>query len=134
MHVCEPFRNSSRARADSEARVSTRGSHAHHERHEREERGATIVSAATYAHIAAWTLIGLVFAAAFVQGSDFASTKPVASFWGGVIGLSAFFAWLAIDEEDGPDYSGSDTEDEDGPEGTDASGPTQLKKPPGKLD
>ena len=126
-----------RARAEREprrARVSTRGTQAHHERHEREERSAIIASASTYAHVAAWSVIGLVFAAAAVQGSDFASTKQSASIWGGVIGLAAFFAWLAVDEEEGGDYEESDTDDEDGLEGTDASGPTQRKKPPGKLD
>lgn len=49
---------------------------------------------------ASWAILGVVFAAAIWQGADFASTKPAATAWGAVIGLAAFFAWLAVDVEE----------------------------------
>ena len=59
----------------------------------------------------AWGLLSVVFAFAYYQGADFASTKDSATVWGGVIGLTAFFAWLAVDEEE---VDRDDEEDEDG--------------------
>jgi len=48
----------------------------------------------------AWGVLAIVFAAAYVQGFEFASDKSSATVWGGAIGLSAFFAWIAVVEED----------------------------------
>ena len=54
----------------------------------------------------------VVFAAAAYQGAEFASTKPSATAWGGVIGFAAFLAWLAVDEEEACEGGGAQ-EDED---------------------
>lgn len=45
----------------------------------------------------AWTLLAIVFAAAYASGSNFASTKDSATLWGALIGVAAFLAWLAVD-------------------------------------
>jgi hypothetical protein len=45
-------------------------------------------------------VLGVVFAAALWQGSDFASTKDSSTLWGASLGLAAFFAWLAVDVEE----------------------------------
>ena len=45
----------------------------------------------------AWGLLATVFGCAFYQGSEFASDKDSATLWGVVIGLAAYFAWLAVD-------------------------------------
>lgn len=71
---------------------------------------------------ASWLLIGTVFAGAFIQGSDFASTKDTATVWGAVIGFAAYFAWLAVDLdeqaiEDGKEAADS-TEESDKDEQT----------------
>ena len=76
-------------------------------------------------HYAAWALLVLVFASAYAQGADFASTKGTATAWGGVIGLAAYFAWLAVDEAEAQEEEaaqegggeGSSDEDEEGEEG-----------------
>ena len=60
-------------------------------------------------HYGAWALLGLVFAAAAFQGADFASHKFSASLWGGIIGLAAFLAFLAVDEEE----AGEDVDDDE---------------------
>ena len=60
----------------------------------------------------AWLLLSAVFAAAYVQGTEFAATKDSASGWGGVIGLSAFFAWLAVDYDEEEVAEGSSGSDE----------------------
>lgn len=66
---------------------------------------------------AAWLLLLAVFGAAYVQGAEFAATKESASAWGVVIGLSAFFAWLAVDENEaagwGDDELVDDIEEEE---------------------
>jgi predicted NAD-dependent protein-ADP-ribosyltransferase YbiA (DUF1768 family) len=50
--------------------------------------------------LAAWAILGVVFVVAYLQGPQFASTKDTATVWGALIGLAAFFAWLAVDEDD----------------------------------
>ena len=67
------------------------------------------------AHASAWAVLAAVLVAAWWQGSDFASTKPTATFWGAVIGLAAFFAWLAVDLPDDKDEEadGDSEEEED---------------------
>ena len=55
---------------------------------------------ARYAFYTAWGLITVVFACAYWQGADFASTKDSATVWGAIIGLAAFFAWLAVDDDE----------------------------------
>ena len=91
-------------------------------------------------------MLALVFAAAGCQGADFASTKPTATVWGGVIGLAAFFAWLAVDEEEATsdvhDDEDDDEDDDDDGEGAakveqpDRAVPDRASgsKPPDKLD
>lgn len=94
-----------------------------------------------FSRYTSWLLLGFVFAAAGYQGADFASTKPVATVWGGVIGLAAFFAWLAVDEEeiagyeeDG-DYDDEDYTDDDDDDGSPgASERPSSVKPPEKID
>ena len=54
--------------------------------------------------VAAWSTLCVVFACAWVYGNEFASTKESATVWGGVIGLAAFFAWLAVLEDDAADH------------------------------
>ena len=49
---------------------------------------------------ASWGILGVVFCVAYLQGAQFASTKETATVWGALIGLAAFFAWLAVDEDD----------------------------------
>ena len=63
----------------------------------------------TFSFYAAWTLLVGLFACAYVQGSEFASTKETATVFGCVIGLAAFFSWLAVEDDD---YE-EDEEDED---------------------
>ena len=67
------------------------------------------------AHASAWAVLAAVLVAAWWQGSDFASTKSTATFWGAVIGLAAFFAWLAVDLHDEKDKEadGDSEEEED---------------------
>ena len=48
----------------------------------------------------AWGTLAVVFVAAYWQGAAFASTKESATVWGGVLGLAAFFAWLAADADE----------------------------------
>ena len=59
---------------------------------------------------AAWLIIAFVYGMAYTQGSEFASTKKEATFFGCVIGLAAFFAWLGVDL----DKSDDEDLDEDG--------------------
>ena len=67
-----------------------------------------------FAHASAWAVLAAVLVAAWWQGSDFASTKPTATFWGAAIGLAAFFAWLAVDLPDYKDEEANgDSEEED---------------------
>ena len=67
------------------------------------------------AHASAWAVLAAVLVAAWWQGSDFASTKSTATFWGAVIGLAAFFAWLAVDlpDEKDKEADGDSEEEED---------------------
>ena len=59
----------------------------------------------------AWLVLAAVFAAAWVQGAEFASEKDSATFWGCVIGFAAFLAWLAVeDEADDDDSEGEEDE------------------------
>ena len=69
-------------------------------------------SLAKLANYGSWSLLSVVFAAAAYQGAEFASTKPSATAWGGVIGFAAFLAWLAVDEEEACEGGGAQ-EDED---------------------
>ena len=46
-----------------------------------------------------WIIIAGIGAAAYLQGDQFASTKDSATVVGVFIGLAAFFAWVAVDEE-----------------------------------
>ena len=69
-------------------------------------------ASSTLASAVAWLLLSAVFAAAYVQGTEFAATKDSASVWGGVIGLSAFFAWLAVDYDEEEVAEGSSGSDE----------------------
>jgi hypothetical protein len=96
----------------------------------------------------AWLLLGLVFAAALYQGADFGATKPAASAWGAVIGLAAFLAWLAVDEEEACELDeggGGDDDDDDNDGDDDGSEETERAsegvrrsrtgtKPPGKME
>ena len=63
----------------------------------------------TFSFYAAWTLLVGLFACAYVQGAEFASTKETATVFGCVIGLAAFFSWLAVEDDDCEE----DEEDED---------------------
>ena len=63
----------------------------------------------TFSFYAAWTLLLGLFACAYVQGAEFASTKETATVFGCVIGLAAFFSWLAVEDDDEDD---EDDEDE----------------------
>ena len=93
--------------------------------------GATGSALARAAHLCAWSLLCAVFAAAAYQGSEFASTKPSATAWGGVIGLAAFCAWLAVDEDEAA--SEEDVEDEESEEEQEV-GQKAAKTSAGKLD
>ena len=65
----------------------------------------------TVAGYGAWLVLAAVFAAAWVQGAEFASEKDSATFWGCVIGFAAFLAWLAVeDEADDADSEGEEDE------------------------
>ena len=70
---------------------------------------AATVTAARTSQGVAWLLLGVIAVAAAVQGSDFASTKPTATAWGALIGVAAFFGWLAVDIEE--EASGADEDD-----------------------
>ena len=76
-------------------------------------------ASSTLASAVAWLLLSAVFAAAYVQGTEFAATKDSASVWGGVIGLSAFFAWLAVDYDEEEVAEGSSEGEEGSDEGSD---------------
>mmetsp|Transcript_11729 Transcript_11729/g.27091 ORF Transcript_11729/g.27091 Transcript_11729/m.27091 type:complete len:101 (+) Transcript_11729:869-1171(+) len=54
----------------------------------------------TTSTILAWAILLLVFAAAWLQGAEFASTKDEATVFGAAIGLAAFFAWLGVEDDD----------------------------------
>ena len=77
----------------------------------------------TFSFYAAWTLLLGLFACAYVQGADFASTKESATVFGCVIGLAAFFSWLAVEDDD---EDGDDEDDED--ESSVGNGETVKKK------
>ncbi|KAL1519467.1 hypothetical protein AB1Y20_022987 [Prymnesium parvum] len=62
---------------------------------------ATCPGAASRACFAAWGLLISAFTTAFCQGPRFANDKESALLWGSVIGLASFFAWLAIENDDG---------------------------------
>ncbi len=66
----------------------------------------------TFSFYAAWTLLLGLFACAYVQGAEFASTKETATVFGCVIGLAAFFSWLAVEDDDEDDEDNEDDEDE----------------------
>lgn len=65
----------------------------------------------------AWGLLLFVFACAYVQGAEFASDKQSATVFGCVIGLAAFFSWLAV-EDDPEDDELVDDADADAAGGT----------------
>ena len=64
---------------------------------------ATSPSIANASSVLAWSLLAVIFAAALWHRTDFASTKDTATAWGAIIGLAAFFAWLAVDIEEEDD-------------------------------
>jgi hypothetical protein len=66
----------------------------------------------TFSFYAAWTLLLGLFACAYVQGAEFASTKETATVFGCVIGLAAFFSWLAVEDDDEDDEDDEDVGDE----------------------
>ena len=53
----------------------------------------------------------MIFAAALWHRTDFASTKDTATAWGAIIGLAAFFAWLAVDIEEEDDDAANNATD-----------------------
>jgi len=53
----------------------------------------------TTSNAVAWLLLALVLSVAAFQGAAFASTKHTATVWGGVIGLAAFFIWIAAEAD-----------------------------------
>ena len=59
----------------------------------------------------AWGLLLFVFACAYVQGADFASDKQSATVFGCVIGLAAFFSWLAVEDDPEDDELVADAAD-----------------------
>ena len=72
---------------------------------------AAAMELGTVAGYGAWLVLAAVFAAAWVQGAEFASEKDSATFWGCVIGFAAFLAWLAVeDEADDDDSEGEEDE------------------------
>ena len=72
---------------------------------------AAASSRAWWASLAAWAVLLCVYVAAFLHGSEFASTKRDATFFGCAIGASAFFAYLAVEAEE--DEGDGDAEDSD---------------------
>lgn len=48
----------------------------------------------------AWAITIAIFLFAFIQRDLFASCPESATLWGCAIGLAAFFAWLAVEEEE----------------------------------
>ena len=76
-------------------------------------------ASSTLASAVAWLLLSAVFAAAYVQGTECAATKDSASVWGGVIGLSAGFAGLAVDYDEEEVAEGSSEGEEGSDEGSD---------------
>ena len=75
---------------------------------------------ASAAYYAAWGLLCLVFAAAYIQGAAFASSKESASVWGVVIGLAAFCAWLAVAAEEDAEEDEEDEEEDEWDDGDEA--------------
>ena len=67
---------------------------------------------ARFSNYAAWMLLAAAFAAAYWQGSEFASTKDTATVWGVVIGFAAYFAWLAVDLEEEAKVKGVEPHDD----------------------
>jgi len=65
----------------------------------------------TFSFYAAWLLLLGLFACAYVQGAEFASTKESATVFGCVIGLAAFFSWLAVEDDDEDDEDDEDDDD-----------------------
>ena len=77
--------------------------------HARRWASGSMLTLPTFSFYAAWTLLLGLFACAYVQGAEFASTKETATVFGCVIGLAAFFSWLAVEDDDCEE----DEEDED---------------------
>ena len=84
------------------------------------------MAVATFAFYAAWALLLGLFACAYVQGADFASTKDSATVFGCVIGLAAFFAWLAVEDDEEEDEDGQE-ENEGAPAAAADGGATKTK-------
>ena len=78
----------------------------------------------TFSFYAAWTLLLGLFACAYVQGPEFASTKNTATVFGCVIGLAAFFSWLAVEDDEDED----EDEEDDGDESDLGDGVTAKQK------
>ena len=77
------------------------------------------LSVANVSLAAAWSILCVVFTCAYVHGKEFAANKESATAWGGVIGLAAFFAWLAVEDDESECDEGGSSDADDGHAGGD---------------